>query len=450
MSERLSHRETLASLAPIWPVDMRPAIQAAAAICGRKLIVLDDDPTGTQTVHDLPVLTAWDVDALQKELMNEYPCFYILTNSRSLPEIEAVQLNRQIIRNLLEASKSVSRGFVIVSRSDSTLRGHFPAETDALSELLDPVDATILIPYFEAGGRVTIDDVHYVIEGDSLVPAAETQFARDAAFGYQNSNLCDWIEEKTHRRILASSVHSISLNELRMTDSLNDPTRPLALKLHGLPRGSVCVVNACHPRDLEFFALASLAAEQAGARFIYRTAASFVSARLGLESKPLLAGAELLDENVYRDRLDPSAARQQNQKNASGGLIVVGSHVPKTTEQLSRLVASAPISAIELSVPLLMNNSNTEKLIREVVERLESALRLGRDVALYSSRTLAVGADATESLAISARVSAALSDIIGRLSCRPRFLLAKGGITSSDIATKALVVRRSDAVGLYK
>ena len=90
--------------------------------------------------------------------------------------------------------------FVVVSRSDSTLRGHFPAETDALGRTLasggNQTPPVLLVPYFEAGGRYTVNDVHYVAEGEELVPAAETPFARDAAFGYRNSNLRAWVEAR--------------------------------------------------------------------------------------------------------------------------------------------------------------------------------------------------------------------------------------------------------------
>ena len=177
-----------AGLPPPWPHEMRPAIRAAiAANPEHKLVVLDDDPTGTQTVCDVPVLTTWEMDTLRAEFNGPYPCFYILTNSRSLPPDEARALIGTIAKNL--RAVAAGRTFTIVSRSDSTLRGHFPLETDVLADILGPFDATLLIPYFEDGGRYTIDDVHYVADGDSLMPAAETPFARDAAFGYRNSNL---------------------------------------------------------------------------------------------------------------------------------------------------------------------------------------------------------------------------------------------------------------------
>ena len=88
----LSKQAALDSLPPEWPDDLQPAIRRAIALSQRTLVVLDDDPTGTQTVHDLPVLTHWSVDALRDELARGTETFYLLTNSRSLPATEAQRL----------------------------------------------------------------------------------------------------------------------------------------------------------------------------------------------------------------------------------------------------------------------------------------------------------------------------------------------------------------------
>ena len=203
MTARVNKAKLFASLTAPWPEDLLPRIREAVAKGRRKLVVLDDDPTGTQTVHDVPVLTSWDMEALRAELADDAPCFYLLTNTRAVPAAEAIQINREIGRNLtIAAGQHPGRqDIVVVSRSDSTLRGHFPAEVDALGLALTPslessgptrrprLPPVLLVPYFEAGGRYTVNDVHYVAEGDELVPAAETPFARDAAFGYRHSNL---------------------------------------------------------------------------------------------------------------------------------------------------------------------------------------------------------------------------------------------------------------------
>jgi uncharacterized protein YgbK (DUF1537 family) len=389
----------------------------------RKIIVLDDDPTGTQTVYDVPVLTSWEAERLAQEFDEPHPCFYILTNSRSLPPDAASELNREIGRNLVVAARG--RPFTVISRSDSTLRGHFPVETDALNEVLGPFDATILLPYFEAGGRLTIDDIHYVLSNGELMPVAETPFSRDATFGYTHSNLRDWVEEKTCGRVRASEVHSVGIALLR--DNTAGADDRLAARLLALPRGGIVVVNAADPRDVERFALAALTAENAGARFLYRTAAQFVAARCGLSGNTLLSAADFAHGAL-----------------AHGGLVIVGSHVPQTTEQLRQLLIKGRTTPMELSVRTLVDeNNDMDSLTRQVAAEVDARIRSGHDVVVYTSRDVVNGHSMEESLAIARRVSAALSTIAARLKVMPRFIIAKGGITSSDIATRGLSVRRA-------
>ena len=146
MNKPVSKAQLFASLPPPWPMDLRVAIREGAEALAAKLVVLDDDPTGTQTVYDVPVLTTWGVEELATELADAAPCFYVLTNSRSLPPERARDLARHLACNLRSAAYRTGRRFVLVSRSDSTLRGHFPLETDVIAEELGPFDATVLVP----------------------------------------------------------------------------------------------------------------------------------------------------------------------------------------------------------------------------------------------------------------------------------------------------------------
>jgi uncharacterized protein YgbK (DUF1537 family) len=423
ISNSRSRPEIFAALPPVRSGDLQPRIRTLLASApDRKLVVLDDDPTGTQTVHDVPVLTTWDLETLCAEFDRPGPCFFVLTNSRSLARDAAGDLSREIARNL--GSASAGRRFSLVSRSDSTLRGHFPLETDTLGCELGPFDAIVLFPYFEAGGRYTIDDVHYVAEGDLLVPAAQTPFARDPAFGYRASNLREWIEEKTGGRVQAADVVSIGIDALRVAPAGEDPAAVVRDRLMKLPAGCVCVVNAGHPRDADTFALASMMAEEAGARLLYRTAAQFVSARLGLEPR-LLEEKDLPAES-----------------HGAGGLVIVGSHVPRTTEQLEQLLREMDVESIELPVSELLSSRGSDYLAA-TAERVNRLLAAGRDVVISTSRQLVTGADAAASLDIGRRVSTSLVEVVRRLEVRPRLLIAKGGITSSDLATHGLGVRRA-------
>ena len=423
--DEVNKHDFLTALPDEWPNDLLADIREQIKVSRRKIVVLDDDPTGTQTVHGVPVLTEWSVETLRDELQDEGPAFYVLTNSRSLPSGRANALNAEIGRNLVEAGRQASRQFVVISRSDSTLRGHFPGEVEALAGALgQKFDAWLLIPFFLEGGRYTINDVHYVAEGGCLVPAGQTESARDAAFGYWAFNLRQWVEEKTRGRIPSEAVVSITLKELRQ----DGPDRAAA-RLCGLRAGSVCVVNAASYRDLEVVTLGLLDAEGKGKRFLYRTAASIVRVRAGITPRPLLTRADL------------------NLPSSGAGLIVVGSHVPRSTSQVELLSALPGVVSIEISVEALLDDRRQAMEIERTTDRIDRALQRGQDVMASTSRKLVAGSDAAASLSVGQRVSSGLVSVVRGLSTRPRYLLAKGGITSSDLATKALTVRRGRVPG---
>jgi uncharacterized protein YgbK (DUF1537 family) len=424
MSRPVNKTAVFGRLPPVWADDPLPSIRAALAASRRKLVILDDDPTGTQTVRDLTVVTCWDVATLRAEFEAPTPGFFILTNSRSLVVDATRTLHEALLRNLIAAAQG--RAFTVISRSDSTLRGHFPAETDMVASILGAPDLLVLAPYFDAGGRYTIDDVHYVAEGETLTPAAATPFARDAAFGYEHSDLRQWVEEKTLGLVTAAEVHSIPLALLR-TGGPDAVERALRT----LPRGSVCVVNACAQRDIEVFAAAALRLELAGLEILYRTAASFVAARFGQSPPPPLDPAESI-------RGTPAG---------TGGLIIAGSYVPKTTAQLERLRAALPLVDVGLEVAALLDPTQRDAHLAGAVRETDAALLAGRDVLVATSRSLVSGSDAGASLAIGRSVSDALIALVQRITATPRFLVAKGGITSSDIATGGLGVRRAHVLG---
>jgi uncharacterized protein YgbK (DUF1537 family) len=411
--------------------------------------------------------------------VNDLPCFYLLTNSRAFSAAEAVRINQEIAHNLTVAAmgSSGANDFVVVSRSDSTLRGHFPAETDALgrtltgssgresapSETADQSEPThdgcyssksrsgvppvLLVPYFEAGGRYTIQDVHYVAEGEQLIPAGETPFAKDAAFGYRSSNMRAWVEEKTSGAVTATDVKSISLDDLRVAGP--DAVKAKLLALHD---GEVCVANAAAPRDLEVLAWAGLQAENAGCRLLYRTAASFVAARLGLAARPMwkpgapdpvAADVSLLHAKSVEVRAD-SRQLLQNEK---GGLTIVGSYVPKTTAQLEVLLQHESVERVEISVEAILHAAKRAAELSRAVVAANNALAAGRDVVVFTSRKLVTGDGAVASLAIGSQVSEALVELLHRINVKPRYLIAKGGITSSDLATRGLGVKRAMVLG---
>jgi uncharacterized protein YgbK (DUF1537 family) len=386
-----------------------------------KVVVLDDDPTGNQTVSQVPILTVWDLESLEAELKGPDPLFFLICNTRSLAEQAARDLMKVICQNLNQTARNLNLDLEIIIRGDSTLRGHFPSEMEGVETGLGKkFDAWLILPFFREGGRLTIDEVHYLQENGHLTPVGETPFAKDPALGYRSSNLREWVEEKTKGGIKATEVI-----HLRKAD-LQSPA--LLSTLLSLQNGQVVTADAEKLADLLPLAQAWLEAKGQGKKILARSAASWVQVVLDL-----LRGF-------------PSPAYQPKQvESEMGGLIVAGSFVPKTTAQLDFLQKNKPdLLCLEWSIEDLLENGEA---IETQQKNLENALLAGQDVLVYTSRTLKTLGSAAENLELGHRIAEALSLRIGSLKVRPRFLIAKGGNTSYDLATRGLGVRRCKVLG---
>ncbi len=402
----------------------------------RVLVVLDDDPTGTQSVADLPVLLTWEVEALRWALQQGRPALYVMTNSRSLSAADAEQRNREVARNALAAAAETGTEVAFVSRSDSTLRGHFPLETDALAAEVDaaggtPVTGVVIVPAFGDAGRVTVGGVHWASVGGTgpdtaYVPVGETEFARDATFGYVASDLREWVAEKTDGRVPADQVATVDLTTLR--------TSPEAVvaTLTGLRDGRPVVVDIVDETDLRLLALAVWDAEDAGARLLFRCGPPLPRALIGQEPHLPLEPAEL------------AAIRAGGlAEDAVGGLVVVGSHVDLTTRQLTALMERRASERLELDVERVLADG-PDAYAAELAERA-AALLATTDVVISTSRRLVTAESKDESLAIARQVSTAVVTTVAAVLARrsPRFVVAKGGITSSDVAARGLGIGRA-------
>lgn len=400
----------------------RDRLAAALEDFPRKIIVLDDDPTGVQTVHGVNVYTDWTAQDIAAGFAEPNAMFFVLTNSRAFSADKTAAEHKKIAERICAAAKTFGREFIVVSRSDSTLRGHYPLETQTLRNTLEAhghrIDGEILIPFFKEGGRFTIGNVHCVRDGDRLIPAGETEFARDKTFGYTSSNLADYIAEKTRGAFPADGVTCIGLDELRGGD-----VDEISARLNSVTGFGKVVVNAVDYVDVEIFSLALLKSLAAGKNFLFRTAAAFTKVIGGIADKNFLTRGELIDGT-----------------NPNGGLIVVGSHVQKTTAQLNELRKLPSVVFIEFDVTNLA-------AVADIVRQAEENLSRGLTVTIYTSRKVLDMGDAEGNLAASVNISAALTDIVRSLNVRPKFLIAKGGITSADIGTKALGVKRALVIG---
>ena len=422
MSDTLKFEDIISHIPPLPREDLREKVKARVRNRNCSIIVLDDDPTGTQTVHGIPVLTEWSQEVILRELENKIPLFFIMTNSRSLTPDKAKTLAYHIGENIGFASKKANREVLIISRSDSTLRGHYPVEVEGLLEASGDTHAVrFIIPAFFEGGRITFQNVHYVKDQDVMIPAAQTPYAKDPVFGYSFSNLKDYVEEKTGGSVKADQVDSISIDELR-----NKSVSELKALVKSIEPGSTCIINAAALYDLQKFVMALL---DSGINAICRTAASFVSTIAALPPKALLA-SRLLNENE-----------------GTGKLIVLGSHVPKSTRQLNHLLKYGNLYAFELKLKELLFEEGRDERIAEIIDAMNKYMIQDEAVLIYTERTLIKGNNDQENLDISESVSKLVCEIVSGLKQAPRYIIAKGGITSSDVATKSLEIKKAMVLG---
>ena len=110
---------------------------------------------------------------------------------------------------------------------------------------------------------------------------------------------------------------------------------------------------------------------------------------------------------------------------------------------------------LQLDVDLyytVFEENGLEKEVERTVKAAEEKILSGRTVVIYTSRQLLAPENMTpeEKLHISVKISNAVTSIIGKLSVKPKFIIAKGGITSSDVGTKALRVKKARVMGQVK
>lgn len=393
-----------------------------------KIVVLDDDPTGIQKVHGIHVYTNWDEASILDGFQSDEKMFFILTNSRAFSKEKTEQVHKDITNRVLRVSKQFNKPFLIISRSDSTLRGHFPLETETINATLgNSADGEIIIPFFKEGGRYTIENIHYVEKDGALVPAAETEFAKDRTFGFTKSHLGEYVEEKSQGRFKQKDVTYIALDDLRAVD-----IEKITEQLMGIEGFNKVIVNAISDDDLKVFSIALTKAIENGKQFLYRTAASFTKIIGHISDKDLLSSEQMILGSKK-----------------SGGLIIVGSHVNKTTQQLNELLKLDAVRPIEFNSDLVLDEEKFEAEIQARIQELDKDIRNGQTCAIYTKRErLDLGEGMAEKeLELSVKISDGLTRIIKSLTSVPKYIIAKGGITSSEIGTTALGVRKAVVLG---
>lgn len=357
------------------------------------MVVLDDDPTGIQTVHGCLLITQWDEDSVRKGFADAEPFFYILTNTRAMTREDAEQVTHEAMEMVIKVNQDYGYRLIVVSRSDSCLRGHFPLETDVMRSCLlshgyDVMEKTPFCPAFIEAGRVTIDGVHYMRDGERLIPLSETEFARDNVFAYHTSVLRDYIQEK------------------------------------GANPDDYIIVNAQGYDELRAFADTVLS-DGIAEHVVIRSSSSLPKAISGIADIPLLDRSILKHEGV--------------------GCFIVGSHVKKTTQQLEHLLQQEGTCAIEVDVQRILDDAPL--LMSETLDTILQVVDMGLTPIVYTSRQEIRLDDANQRQHLGQQVSDFLVDIVYRLPFTPAYLVGKGGITSHDILTKGLGIKSARVLG---
>lgn len=376
-----------------------------------RIVVLDDDPTGIQTVHGCLLITQWDEESVRHAFDDDVPFFYILTNTRAMTREDATAVTREAMEMVLRVNKDYGYRLVVISRSDSCLRGHFPLETDVIRECLvshgyQVAPKTPFCPAFIEAGRVTIDGVHYMKDGEQLIPVSETEFARDNVFAYHTSVLKDYIREKGANPDDYDIVNAQSYEELHQWWDSSE--------------------YSDYSEHSDYSAI------------IIRSSSSLPKAISGIPDIPLL------DRSI----LSPLTS-QRLQAGATAGILpplfIVGSHVKKTTRQLEHLLAAEGTCGLEVDVQRILDDpaalmQETQQTIRQIVDEHLTPV-------VYTSRQEIRLDDADQRQHLGQRVSDFLVDIVRQLSYTPSYLVAKGGITSHDILTHGLDIKSARVLG---
>lgn len=400
----------------------------------RRILALDDDPTGTQTVHDVPIVLGKSVADISWGLRQPSPLSVVVTNSRSLVIDQAREIVTEVATNAISAARMLDLEVSWMSRGDSTLRGHFPLELDVLINVWEEahersIDALLICPAYVEAGRITVYGTHYVVSDDMAIPVGATEFARDATFGFEASRLTDWMAEKAPNRFDISRVKFVDLDDIR----LGGVPRVLE-KLMALVDCQPVVVDAVEPSDVDVVAAAVIQAESLGKRIICQCGPSFLRARAGLPSRGALSFNELLlEENGVRPH----------------GLVVVGSHVGLTNRQLERTRDLTSFVDVELDASALFDGGTASREIARCIRDVTTSLSKC-DVILSTSRRVLTGANADRSLQIAGVVSGALVAIVRQVLAQGlqlRYLLVKGGITSYDVLREAVEFERGWIAG---
>jgi uncharacterized protein YgbK (DUF1537 family) len=377
-----------------------------------RLVVLDDDPTGVQTLARVRVLLAWDDPSRIGRALAGRRSVHLVTNTRALEPQEA----RAVVAAAARAALGSVAGARLALRGDSTLRAHLVEEYLGLCEALDRGRLPLLlVPALPSAGRVTREGVHLIERAGRVELLHETEYARDGLFAYSSARLLEWAEERSGGLFPVGEGRELHLDELRaggpgaVASALTDLSRA--------GRPAVLAPDAETEDDLATIAAGYAAALREGAAVVVRCAPAFAGILAGT------AAPGLVPTPTSADRL----------------LVVCGSWVPMSTRQLEALDTSRPGLLVEVDVRALAGRDAATEEERAAQAASSAIARAGVGV-LATARDRPEG---TTGLAVGRRIAEGLARAAGRVEPTPDVVIAKGGITSA--VTLLVGFRESEA-----
>jgi uncharacterized protein YgbK (DUF1537 family) len=381
-----------------------------------RYVVLDDDPTGVQTLAGIRVLLAWDAGAVAAALADRRSV-HLITNARAL----APERARAVTASAARTARAGAPEATVVLRGDSTLRGHLLDEVEGVASAVTPgrLPPLLLVPALPSAGRVTVAGVQLIERGGRLVPLHETEYATDGLFSYRSARLLEWAEERSAGVFRAADGRELYLDDLRA----GGPAAVAAAlgELYSAGRPAVLAPDAVTDADLEVVAEGYLRAVDDGAETLVRCAPAF---------------AGVLARTTANALVPAPAARE-------GMLVVCGSHVPATTAQLRILADERPGSLVVVDPAALASARPQAEVARAAMAAVER-IRDGRLAVVSTARGRPAG---TETLHAGERIAAGIAAVAAAIEPRPSVVVAKGGITSCVTLRDGLGVSAAEVVG---
>lgn len=369
-----------------------------------KTVVLDDDPTGTQSASGVTVLLEHDADLI-REVLRGAGSVYVQTNSRAIDEQAAVALVTGVRDSALRAAAELGEQVQFVLRGDSTLRGHVFAET---ARFLEDDSVIVFSPAFPAGGRTTVGGVHLVRLGDRVVPAHETEYARDPVFPFSSGVLADYVAEKSGRASVGIPLDSVRGGRV-------------ASVIATAPAGSVVLPDSETDADIRRVAEGIAIARRAGRSVVVRSAAPLAAALAGVQSTGLLP-RPLLSAPVRT-------------------LLACGSHTAGATAQLD---AVAAVHGPAVVIPTQEAFADPDAAGRRAAEAARAQLSV-TGLAVITTERHRRAEDNT--LRHGELVMQALTVAVRALMPEVEAVVAKGGITSAELARTGVGATRAEVRG---